>query len=88
MLVTKDDCLSPYLELTEDPEQITSTSAAKSPPQRMVSREMSPVIKEGDSMPYVARSEEAVQLKYEARLKLDLLWALTQDNLASQMMYS
>ena len=85
MIVTKDDCLLPYLELTEDPEQITSTLAAKSP-LCMVSREASPVIK--NSMPYVARSEEAVQLKYEARLKLDLLWALTQDNLASQMMYS
>ena len=50
MIVTKDDCLAPYIELTEDSEQITFTSAAKSPLQRMVSREMSPVIKEGDSM--------------------------------------
>ena len=66
MIVTEDDCLPPYPELSsEDSEQITS--AVKSPLQPMVSTEMCPRVRDNDSMMDLAEPQ------YQARLKLGLL---------------
>ena len=70
MIVTEDDCLPPYPELSSgDSEQIIS--AVKSPLQPMVSTEMCPRVRDNDSMIDLA------ELQHQARLKLGLLIRLT-----------
>ena len=66
MIVTEDNCLPPYPELSsEDFKQITS--AVKSPLQPMVSTEMCPRVRDNDSMMDLAEPQ------HQARLKLGLL---------------
>ena len=67
MIVTEDNCLPPYPELSgKDLEQITP--AVTSPLQPMVSTEMSPSVRDNGSM-----MDFAERYQHQARLKLGLL---------------
>ena len=67
MIVTEDNCLSPYPVLSgENSEQITP--AVTSPLWPMVSTEMSPSVRDNGSMIDLAERDQ-----HQARLKLGLL---------------
>ncbi len=64
MIVTKDNCLPPYPELSgEESEQITS--AVTSPLQPMVSTKFSPSVRDDGSMMDLAERDQ-----HQAKLKL------------------
>ena len=67
MIVTKDNCLPPYPELSgEESEQITSAVTSSLRP--MVSTEMNPSVRDDGSMMDLAERDQ-----HQARLKLGLL---------------